>query len=168
MATGTTGIIPGKCEIAKVNVNPLYERTQIVNRGKSHEITFYMYHQWAVRPADAIRVMVGDYMQNKKLFESVSSRYSRTIPDYRLETSVKDLELVEMNNSFSAHVNLEFELVLNINDSVMVKHKADRTEPLERKNMNLFASKVSIIFFEELEALADLINKKDLIDESER
>ncbi len=149
--------IPGKCEIGRVNINPVYAKNQIVNRNKSNEITYYMYHQWAVRPDEAIREILHEYVQNKKLFENVSKRYTRSIPDYIFETSVNDLEIIEIDKSFSAHVNIEFLLLLNSRDSILVRHQADRTEPLEQKNINLFASEVSNILFEELEVFANLI-----------
>lgn len=149
--------IPGKCEIGRVDINPVYEKNQIVNRNKSNEITYYMYHQWAVRPDEAIREILHEYVQNKKLFENVSTRYTRSIPDYIFETSVNDLEIIEIDKSFSAHVNIEFLLLLNSSDSILVRHQADRTEPLEQKNINLFASEVSNILFEELEVFANLI-----------
>ena len=136
IAPDTLNLIPGKCEIGRVNINPVYEKKQIVNRNKSHEITYYMYHQWAVRPDEAIREILHEYMQNKRLFENVSTRYSRSIPDYRFETSVNGLEIVEIDKSFSAHVNLDFMLILNTSDSILIRHQADRTEPLKKKDMN--------------------------------
>jgi len=158
----TSGSIPGKCEIGRVSIDPLYEKNQIVNRSKSHEVTFYMYHQWAVRPSDAIRSFISDYLNNKRLFESVSERYSRSIPDYVFETNIRDLEVVENGNSFSAHISMEFALVMNSNDSVMVKYEANRIEQLDKKNMNLFAYSVSNVLFEELETFSGLILKLDI------
>ena len=163
MKPDTSMTIPGKCEIGRVDINPVYEKNQIVNRNKSNEITFYMYHQWAVRPEEAIREILHEYVQDKKLFENVSTRFTRSVPDYILETSVNDLEIIEINKSFSAHVNIEFLLIRNNNDSILVRHQADRTEPLEQKNINLFASEVSNILFEELEIFASLIMVKEKV-----
>lgn len=159
-ASDTLSLIPGKCEIGRVNINPVYEKNQIVNRNKSNEITYYMYHQWAVRPDEAIMELLYKYMQGKRFFENLSTRYSRSIPDYRLETSINDLEIVEIDKSFSAHVNLDFSLILYSNDSILVRHQVDRSEPLQRKDMNLFAREVSNILYEELEVFTDLIKEK--------
>ncbi len=163
IAPDTLNLIPGKCEIGRVNINPVYEKNQIVNRNKSHEITYYMYHQWAVRPDEAIREILNEYMQNKRLFENVSTRFSRSIPDYRFETSVNGLEIVEIDKSFLAHVSLDFVLILNTSDSILIRHQADRTEPLKKKDMNLFALEVSNILFEELEIFTELIRGKEEI-----
>ena len=153
--------IPGKCEIGRIDINPVYEKNQIVNRNESNEITYYIYHQWAVRPDEAIREMLQEYLHKKKLFENVSKRFARSIPDYIFETSVNDLEIIEINKSFTAHVNIDFRLVDNNSDSILIRHQADRTEPLKQKNINLFAREVSNILFEELEVFAELIREKE-------
>ncbi|MDT8401762.1 MAG: ABC-type transport auxiliary lipoprotein family protein [Bacteroidales bacterium] len=153
--------VPGKCEIGQVNINPVYDKSQIVNRNDSHEITYYMYHQWAVRPDEAIRELLRSYLKNKKLFEDISPRYSRSIPDYRMETLVDKLEIIENNKSFSAHVRIEFMLLLSKNDSILLTHQADVIEKLDTKDLNLFAGEVSNIIYRELEAFAGLIRGID-------
>ena len=153
--------LPGKCEIGQVNINPVYDRSQIVNRNDSHEITYYMYHQWAVRPDEAIRELLRGYLKNINLFEDIPSGYSRSIPDYSLETLVDKIEIIEKNKSFSAHVKIEFVLLMNKNDSILVSHLADKTEPLGTKNLNLFAGEVSKIICGELDVFAGLIRGID-------
>lgn len=165
----TLTVIPGKCEIGRIDINPVYQKNQIVNRNESNEITYYIYHLWAVRPDEAIREFMQEYMQNKRLFKHVSTRFTRSIPDYILETRVNDMEIIEIDKSFSAHVNLDLKLILNHSDSILVSHKADRTEPLKLKNINLFASEVSNILFEELEIFVQLIRaNEELFYSSER
>lgn len=166
-ASDTLWTIPGKCEIGRVNINPVCESNQIVNRNKSHEITYYRYHRWAVRPDDAIRELLSEYLQNRKLFDNVSTRFAMSVPDYRLKTMVKDLEIIENDKSFSAHVNIDYILTKNINDSVLVSHRADRIEPLKHKDMNLFAQAVSSILIEELEVFAKMLREKEEIFYSE-
>lgn len=163
----TLQAIPGKCEIGRVNVNPVYEKDKIVNRNKSHEITYYMYHQWAVRPDDAIRELLLEYLQNRKLFDNISTRFAMSVPDYRLKTMVNDLEIIENGKSFSAHVNIGYILTKNTSDSVLVSHRADRIEPLKHKDMNLFAQAVSNILIEELEVFAEMLREEEEIFYSE-
>ena len=54
-------------------------------------------------------------------------------------------------------------LILNTSDSILIRHQADRTEPLKKKDMNLFAREVSNILFEELEVFTELIRGKEEI-----
>ena len=143
-------LVPGRCQIDQVAVSPLYEKTQIVNRSGSHEITYYRYHQWAIRPAVAVMEVVRTYLEGAGMFESVSSRYSRAIPDYHFTSSIRQLELVESKNQFLAHLHIEFSLVSNADGSILLEHRADRTAPLEKKELNLFAAAISDMLVTEL------------------
>ena len=151
--------VPGKCEIEQVSVNSVYAKNQIVNRNDSHEITYYMYHQWAVRPDEAIRELLYTYLDNKNLFGRIATRFSMSVPEYRMETSISRLEIIEGKKFFSAHIKLKLELVLNKNDSILISHHADRTEPLKRKDLNLFAGELSNILYEELEMFAGKVKE---------
>ncbi len=150
-------VINGNCEIDDVEVNLVYQRNQIVNRTSSHEVSYYIYHQWAIRPSDAIKEMIQEYLGSSGIFQSISTRYSRSIPDYRYWTSINNLELIEMNKSSLAHLNLEFRLIDNSNDQVILSHKADRVNPLKQKDINIFAIEVSNIICEELSIFSTMI-----------
>jgi len=141
--------IPGKAEIGLMSIDPVFEKNQIVNRSKSHEITYYMYHQWAVRPAEAIRGLVYEFLDENRVFGEVSTRYSRTVPDYIIDINVHNLEVVESKDEFLAHLRMEMNLVKAENDSVMVSYRVDRSSPLSERDMNLFASEISSLLLEE-------------------
>lgn len=143
-------LIPGRCEIDQIEISPLYEKTQIVNRSDSHEISYYRYHQWAVRPAVAVMEVVRTYLEGAGIFENVSARYSRAIPDYHFTTTIRQLELIESKKEFLAHIHIEFSLVSNADGSILMEHRADRTTPLEKKELNLFAAAISDMLVSEL------------------
>ena len=149
-------LVPGRCEIDQVEISPLYEKTQIVNRSDSHEITYYRYHQWAIRPSLAVMEVVRTYLESAGMFESVSSRYSRAIPDFHFTTNIRQLEVIENKNQFMAHLQIKFSLVRNSNDSTLIEHRADRTEPLNNKDLNLFAATISDMLVSELMTFEDL------------
>ena len=150
-------VIKGNCEIDQVEVNQVYEKNQIVNRAGSNEVSYYMYNQWAIRPSDAIKEMIQEYLEATGIFQSISARYSRSIPDYRFWTSINRLELIENNKSSSAHLNLEFRIIDNSNDMVILSHKADRIIALKQKEIDIFALEVSTIIYEELNIFSRMI-----------
>lgn len=157
--------IPGTCEIRPVMINPVYDNREIANRSRSHEITYYRYHQWAVRPAEALHEVLYGFLSEAGLFDAVYKRYNRDIPDYFFEARVNDIGVVEEGETFSAHLNISLSLVDNSNDSVVLSHRADRLETLKQKDMNLFASELSSILFEELMTFELLLrDKKELFD----
>jgi ABC-type uncharacterized transport system auxiliary subunit len=150
-------VIPVSCEIEQVEISPVYDRNQIVNRSDSHEISYYKYHQWAVKPSLAVMELIKNYLEKANLFKSVSTRYNRDIPNYRFTTAIHQLEVVEIQDQFSAHVTLEFCILNNANNRVLLQHEADRIVPLSEKNLNLFARAVSEILYTELEKFAGTI-----------
>jgi ABC-type uncharacterized transport system auxiliary subunit len=142
-------VLMGSCEISRVEVAPVYERNQIVNRSDSHEITYYKYHLWAVRPSVSVRELMLGLFRQAGTFNDVSDRYGMSVPDYQFQTRIKSLEVLEQKHRFSAHVSLSFTLVSNAGQDVILFHEADRTVPLAEKDLNLFAGVVSRIFVEE-------------------
>jgi ABC-type uncharacterized transport system auxiliary subunit len=159
--------IQGSCEIEQVEISPVFESNKIVNRSDSHEISYYKYHQWAVRPAVTIVEFIKNYLDNNDIFQSISTRYSRSIPDYRFATLIDQLEVIESGNTFSAHISIEFRIIENSTNQVLLKHEADRTEILPSKDLNLFARTVSSILLSELKAFTIMIKEQRSIFERE-
>jgi ABC-type uncharacterized transport system auxiliary subunit len=155
--------IPGILEVQQIQIGPVYDRNHIVNRSGSHEITYYKYHQWAVKPSIALMDVTMYYLDKSHLFENISSRYNRAIPDFLFTTSIHQLEVMEAKNQFSAHVHLEFRILRNADNSVLLQHEAERLEPLEEKDLNLFAGAVSEIFYKELEKFAGMIRDQSKV-----
>lgn len=159
---GNTGapVIEGRCEIDQVEVSPMYEKTQIVNRSGSHEVTYYRYHQWAIRPSVAVLEVIRAYLDGSGLFESESARYSRAIPDYRFSTTIHKLEVIESKNQFLAHLDIEFRIINNADGTILADHSSDRTEVLDKKELNLFAGTVSDMLISELRIFEGLIRER--------
>jgi ABC-type uncharacterized transport system auxiliary subunit len=153
-------LIAGRCEIDPVEVHPLYEKTQIVNRSDSHEVTYYKYHQWAIRPSVAVMEVVRAYLVDAGMFESVSARYSRNIPDYRFSTTIRQLEVIESKHQFQAHLDIEFRIISNGDGRILMEHRADRTGTLDKKELNLFASAVSNMLVSELNTFEEMIRER--------
>jgi ABC-type uncharacterized transport system auxiliary subunit len=147
------------CEIGPTEVNPVLETNQIINRSNSHEFTYYRYHQWAIRPSIAVREMVKHQLESSGLFERVSGSHTRSIPDYRFITSLQKLEVLESNESFAAHVKLEYSILDNANNKVLLNHMADRTEELGSRDLNLFVKEVSQIINDELKVFLNEIGE---------
>jgi ABC-type uncharacterized transport system auxiliary subunit len=145
------------CEISQVDVNPAYSSLQIANRNNSRVITYYSHHHWAIRPTTSFTRLTLDYLKHAPIFRNVSDRFWRIQPDYLLETTVYHLEVIQDDRSFSAHLNLEFRLKETITDKDIVKHRADRYMELENSDLNLFATAVGEIFYQELVYLSDKI-----------
>lgn len=143
------------CEISDVDINPAYATMQIANRSSSRALTYYSNHQWAIRPSISFSRIILDYFIHIPVFKNVSDRFWRIQPEYILETTIYHLEVVQDKNTFSAHLNLEFRLIETENDRNVIQHRADRHMVLENNDLNLFATSIGEIFFQELQDLSD-------------
>lgn len=161
LATAVTGqpppMIDKYCEIEPVDVYPAYASTRIANRSNSKEITYYAYHQWAIRPSESFTRIVLDYFMHKPIFKSTAERFWRVEPVYKVETTVYRLEVVQDNNIFSAHLEVEFRLMDSEKGIEILRHRADKTVNLKSKDINLLASAVADIFYRELIAFSEKI-----------
>lgn len=146
------------CEISEVDINPAYSSIQIANRSNSRALTYYTNHHWAIRPATSFARLIRDFFMSAQTFGNVAERFWRVQPDYILETTVYHLEVIQEQDKFSAHLNLEFRLKDTEDDKEIIQHRADRYEKLGNRDLNLFATAIGEIFHQELEQL----NKKIL------
>jgi ABC-type uncharacterized transport system auxiliary subunit len=162
--TDSISEVKGSCEIERVVVNDVYAKNQIVNRARSNEISYFVYNQWAVNPSDAITQLIGEYLEVAGTFQNISDRNRMSIPDFRFRTYINNLELIETGKSFSAHLSLEFKLIDNSDNKTLVSYKADRVNPLEQKDLNMFANEISTILLQELNKFTSMIlDERELI-----
>jgi len=155
-----SSLLEGYCEILPVDISPAFASREIANRSSSHEIIYYKNHHWAIGPAKSLNSMIEDYLTQARIFKGVSSRSRIADAQFKLETTVYQLEVVRENENLSAHLALEFKLFNTPDNTLLLRHKADRLEMLQEKNLNLFAKTISKLFYEELNAFTQKIREK--------
>ena len=138
-----------------VEIHPAFSSNQIAIREDTHEIRYFSFNQWAVRPDQSLTSLLTDFLKRSNIFSSVYSPMVYIETDLTLETTVYNLEIVEDGRTFNARLNLEYRL--NSSDGqVLYSHRADRKETLEDRNLNLFSEAITSIFIGELENFMDL------------
>jgi ABC-type uncharacterized transport system auxiliary subunit len=145
------------CKVNETVIYPAYSTRQIANRRRSHELVYFENHTWAVRPQEVFTRVTIDFLQKQKLFKNVSSRFWNVVPEYYLETTIYNLEVSEIDKDFSAHLQLEFRLIHADSNDTFLVHHADRSAPLEKRDLDLMASEISRMYHEELKNLAEKI-----------
>ena len=144
---------PASCEILPVDVSAPYAKDRIALRQKSHELVYYSFHRWAVKPDRMLSQLIENYIDEQNLFNNVASRYWKEIPDYQLRTKVYKLEVFE-DEEFRAHLDVDFTLIKNKTNHEVVFHKAERFVELENRNINEFAQTISDLMLAELQILS--------------
>ena len=150
------GYIDEFCEVEKVVIYPAFETRQIANRSQSHQISYYSSHEWAVRPAEVLTNMLVDFMEGKRMFKRVATRYWKVSPAYKIESTIYQLEVVNEDNKLAAHLKLEFRLVNADTQEVLTKYQMNQYKTMEEKKINVFATIISELFYT---ALDDFSNK---------
>jgi ABC-type uncharacterized transport system auxiliary subunit len=145
------------CIILPVEVSPAYSSNQIAIRGNTHEIQYFTFNQWAVRPEQSLTAIITDFLLSHNVFESVSGPALHMEPDYIFETTVFHLEIISERRDHQAHLSLEYRLRDNKSGQILLNHRASRKDLLHEKNLNLFSAAISKIFVEELSLFANKI-----------
>lgn len=145
------------CEVADVTVAPAYATTQIALRDESHQIQYFGQHEWAVRPQETFLHHILKHFSDRQTFKRVANRFWHTPPTFTLNTQIHNLEIIQKEKVFYAHLYIEFTLIETETDVIILKHKADRERQLQEKDLNLMAKAISDLMSEELVILTDLI-----------
>ncbi len=149
------GTLAGLCEIGPVWVTPAYASHQISMRTASHQLRYFTFNEWAVRPEQAFTKLLLDFFEGFPVFENIAHGRLTSPPDYILETEIHHLELDARKEKIGARLQVVFSLYDMENGKNMVsQHVADRTLELERKSLNDFATAISRLFQEELQAFS--------------
>jgi len=147
------------CEIATIKVSPAFAQHRIAVRNKSHQISYYFNHQWAVNPEEVFTHLLESHLQSQHIFTSVSRSVWKVIPEYQVNARVEQLEIIEQEDQFSAHLAMSLRFQDNNNRNTILLHSFDRSEILEEKNINLFAANISRIYLEELNEFSKKIRR---------
>ena len=72
-------------EILLVSISSAFGGRRIAVREKDHEISYFVYHQWAGSPAEIITAPVEKFIQRAAVFGEVSGEAWRSLTDYRIK-----------------------------------------------------------------------------------
>jgi ABC-type uncharacterized transport system auxiliary subunit len=147
----------GYCEILPIQIAPAYSQKRIAVRMATHQLNYYFEHEWAVRPEEAFTAQIESYLQSRSLFAVVTSRISKTLPEYELQTRIHRLEALREKKYLAAHLSMEWQFFKSGSGEQVVYHTFDESRTLEKKSINLLASAISDILEEELKKFADKI-----------
>jgi len=107
---GLEAPIPVRIQVLNAKLPRTYDRTHIVVRYSAHQINYYRYKLWAVRPSYAIADLVNQHLNRAKIFELCMREYLDEKPDYELLPIVNNIELYTSNVYSAAHLAMSFYL----------------------------------------------------------
>lgn len=152
---GFDATIKGSCLVKPVEVSPAYSTNQIAIRENTHEIRYFAFNMWAVRPEPGLTGIMFRFLDDHQVFEDLRSPGLIEETDYTIETRVNNLELETERRDYRARLNIEFRLIDNNRNRVVKEYRVNRSMPIEERDLNLFAAAVSRIFVEELASFTE-------------
>jgi ABC-type uncharacterized transport system auxiliary subunit len=140
-----------KVVVKDFHVAKAFEQTRIALRSATHELNYYFYHHWAVRPSAAISEFVYYLVDHAGLFDRCSRGYA-VDADFVIIGEIHALERLRTQKTEEAHLNITFRLSDAKDDRSLITYEADRRATFEEKSMNAFAGQMSRLLKEETEA----------------
>ena len=153
-------LVNESCEIFGVNIPPAFSQSRIAVRTRSHEISYYQNHLWAVAPGDLIVQLIEAYIQKENIFTKASQSIWKEVPIYRIYTYVQQIEAQDIDDELFAHLKMKIDLFNSADNSIVVSHQFERKELLEERDINLLAESLSKILQEELQQFTIKIKSK--------
>jgi ABC-type uncharacterized transport system auxiliary subunit len=104
------GSYPFVLRMRDCNIAETYRRPQIVYRQSANQMEFYGYHLWAVDPDRMIGDLAIKHLKAVHLFENVTRTVESYVPDYYLGCDIQAIEEYDNQDSWYAHLALEYQL----------------------------------------------------------
>lgn len=140
---------PYKLLIHNMKLPRTYDRTSIVVRYSSHQIDYYRYSLWAIRPQILVSDLIARHFQEYKLFLKSEREFLDEKPDYEVVGYINAIEQFDNKLYTAAHLSMVLYVRRSSDFALLVKHEFDRTEELPTFEMSLFAKTLSDILREE-------------------
>ena len=86
-----TVCLPLNVDVRDFQISKAINQTRMALKSDSHELNYYFYHHWAVRPAAAVADMVYQILSRENCFQQLTRGYSSR-PRFVLTGDIRHLE----------------------------------------------------------------------------
>jgi len=101
---------PWRVRIKELTIAEAYRRNEIVYRQSPHEMRFYNYELWAVKPEYLVTDMLYRHLRDAKLFRELTRSIETEEADYVLKGEINALEEYDNEDLWFAHLALSLYL----------------------------------------------------------
>lgn len=143
--------IPHRVQVRNFKIPRSYDSIRIISRFSSHQINYYRYSLWAVRPQVAVADMLVQHINAYHLFKECQREFLEERPDYEITGEIFQIEKFDSEQYSAAHLKMSFDLYDYDSKDRLVTYVFDREVPIHGKSMTIFAKVISDIVEEETE-----------------
>jgi ABC-type uncharacterized transport system auxiliary subunit len=149
--SGTNNPLPLKVDIRDFQTAKAFDQTRIAVRTESHEMNYYFYHHWAVKPSITIADIIYSIVDGSGLFQRTYRGYSSD-SNFIITGYIHEIERIDMKKHKAAHIRMSFELIDTETSSPVIRYELEKEVKFNKdKSMNRFANILSEILQTETE-----------------
>lgn len=151
---------PYRVLVQNFKIPRAYDSIRIIARHSSHQINYYRFSLWAVRPQLAVADNLVQHINAYRLFKDCRREYLEERPDYEITGEILQIERFESELYTAAHLKMNFVLYDYGTGDKLVQHDFDREVPLPSGDVTLFAKALSDLLAEEAENFLAAVVKR--------
>ncbi|MFC2150573.1 ABC-type transport auxiliary lipoprotein family protein [Calditrichota bacterium] len=141
--------LPYSVEVRSFKIPRSYDSIRIIARYSSHQIDYYRYSLWAVRPQIAIADLIMQHVNTYKLFKSCQREFLEERPQYEITGEIQQIERYDNEGFSAAHLKARIDFIDYETNELIVSHEFDRELKIPPENMTIFAKAVSDMISDE-------------------
>src|SRR6056297_202740 len=130
-------------------ISRTYNRKKIVIRHFGPKITYSDNNLWATDLSDGVADLIAKRVSAYNIFNQVQRSFRDVRPDYEINSSINNIELVKADNINEVHLRMEINLTRSGDEEFLVRHVANREERLFNESMESFVQKANDLILEE-------------------
>ena len=143
--------IPLRVQVRNFKIPRSYDSIRIIARFSTHQINYYRYSLWAVRPQVAVADLLVQHINAYDLFKDCQREFLEERPEYEITGEIAQIERFDSEQYSAAHLKMSFDFYDYESKDKVVTHTFEREVPLPSDNMTMFAKVMSDIIREETE-----------------
>lgn len=149
--------LPFTAQVRNFNIPRSFDSIRIIARFSTHQINYYRYSLWAVRPQIAVADLLVQHINSYGIFTSCQREFLDERPDLEITGEIFQIEKYESEKYAAAHLKMVFELYDREKNKRLVTHAVDDETPIPPDNMTIFAKALSDIINMEAEVFLEKI-----------
>ena len=149
--------LPYKVQVRTMKIPRTFDRVGIVVRYSTHQLDYYRYQLWAIRPQTIVSDLIARHISNYKIFQSCQREFLEERPDFEIIGVIDAIEKFDNEAYTAAHLAMKLYLRTYDGYENLLSHEFDREEEMPVFRMELFAKKLSDILQEEVDIFIEEI-----------
>jgi len=143
--------LPYKVQVRTMKIPRTFDRVGIVVRYSTHQLDYYRYQLWAIRPQIIVSDLIAEHISNYNIFQSCQREFLEERPDFEIIGVIDAIEKFDNEAYTAAHLAMKLYLRTYDGYENILSHEFDREEEMPVFRMELFAKKLSDILQEEVD-----------------